>query len=77
MFQDRGLILVKQDEMECLIKGLGFLVSQVPFEAFQYSEKLNMCFDDSLIEPFPCMLVNIGSGVSILKITGNFISVDS
>ncbi|GBC02343.1 hypothetical protein RclHR1_04580011 [Rhizophagus clarus] len=61
----------KEDEMECLITGLNFLISEIPYEVFTYSEHDPMCFEDTPnpANMFPYMLVNIGSGVSILKVT--------
>lgn len=63
----------KLDEMSCLITGCNFLLTHVPNEAFQFKK-------DELDQPefvfknldgnniFPYLLVNIGSGVSILKV---------
>ncbi|CAB4486120.1 fumble-domain-containing protein [Rhizophagus irregularis] len=61
----------KEDEMECLITGLNFLISEIPYEVFTYNENDPMCFEDTPnpTNMFPYMLVNIGSGVSILKVT--------
>ncbi|KAF9538649.1 hypothetical protein EC957_006386 [Mortierella hygrophila] len=59
----------REDEMECLITGLNFLITEIPFEVFTYSETDPMCFEETPEDPFPYMLVNIGSGVSILKVT--------
>ncbi|CAG8478211.1 6864_t:CDS:10 [Funneliformis mosseae] len=61
----------KEDEMECLIIGLNFLISEIPYEVFTYSEHDPMCFEGTPTPAnmFPYMLVNIGSGVSILKVT--------
>lgn len=65
----------KLDEMSCLITGCNFLLTHVPNEAFQFKK-------DELDQPefvfknldgnniFPYLLVNIGSGVSILKVEG-------
>ncbi|CAJ0908741.1 15232_t:CDS:2 [Entrophospora sp. SA101] len=55
--------------MECLIDGLNFLISQIPYEVFTYSEQNPMCFEGTPSNMFPYMIVNIGSGVSILKVT--------
>lgn len=74
--KELGVKLVKKDEMECLIRGLNFLALHIPNEAFSYN------FKESSSEPvvyeevftpaslYPYILVNIGSGVSILKVTG-------
>ncbi|CCH58532.1 hypothetical protein TBLA_0A07420 [Henningerozyma blattae CBS 6284] len=61
---------VKLDEMECLIKGLDFFISNessLDGEIFTYNDT------DGIVPrntptTYPYMLVNIGSGVSILKI---------
>ncbi|KAF0444850.1 pantothenate kinase [Gigaspora margarita] len=69
----KGVKVEKEDEMECLITGLNFLIAEIPYEVFTYSESDPMCFEYSPSAPpnmFPYMLVNIGSGVSILKVTG-------
>jgi len=55
------------------VLGLNFLIAEIPYEVFTYSESDPMCFEYSPSAPpnmFPYMLVNIGSGVSILKVTG-------
>ncbi|CAG8528579.1 40909_t:CDS:2 [Gigaspora margarita] len=69
----KGVKVEKEDEMECLITGLNFLIAEIPYEVFTYSESDPMCFEYFPSAPpnmFPYMLVNIGSGVSILKVTG-------
>ncbi|CAH1755830.1 1235_t:CDS:10 [Entrophospora sp. SA101] len=71
IFQERlkGVKIEKEDEMECLIDGLNFLISEIPYEVFTYSEQNPMCFEGTPSNMFPYMIVNIGSGVSILKVT--------
>ncbi|KAJ3367719.1 Pantothenate kinase 4 [Kappamyces sp. JEL0680] len=68
-----GALIQKEDEMECLITGLNFLVRQIEYEVFTYDERRPdaMQFEESSSEIFPYMLVNIGSGVSIIKVTSN------
>jgi len=69
----------KADEMKCLIDGLNFLLLNVDNEAFTYDWKTReqhfLSFDKSKKEdanfPFPYLLVNIGSGVSVLKVDDN------
>ena len=63
----------KEDEMECLITGLNFLLRQIDYEAFTYDERRQdpMQFEESGKELFPYLLVNIGSGVSIIKVTSD------
>ncbi|KAJ2317171.1 hypothetical protein GGI00_006834, partial [Coemansia sp. RSA 2681] len=61
------------DEMESLTAGLNFLMREVADEVFTYSESQGQRFAGPIGEAdqlFPYMLVNIGSGVSILKVTG-------
>ncbi|KAI8926678.1 fumble-domain-containing protein [Entophlyctis helioformis] len=69
-----GVQIQKEDEMECLITGLNFLVRQIAYEVFTYDERRPepMQFDNSSPgELFPYLLVNIGSGVSIIKVTSD------
>lgn len=116
MFYDRlkdelGVEVQREEEMECLILGLGF-VARVPEEVFWFSEELvykvshpdivsspnmengtngrltipaaelprpsptppayqvSFAHPDELASssPFPCLVVNIGSGVSIVRV---------
>lgn len=98
-----GVEVRREEEMECLVLGLGF-VMEIPHEVFWYSDELvqaishpttttsslplnpppptnpfprpspnppqySLSFDDHPTPAqFPCLLVNIGSGVSIIKI---------
>ncbi|OUM67743.1 hypothetical protein PIROE2DRAFT_39741, partial [Piromyces sp. E2] len=71
-----NVIVETEDEMECLIIGLNFLVHKIPYEVFTYSETESepMVFEEKVIdeeELYPYILVNIGSGVSIIKVTEN------
>jgi len=76
LFQDKitkrlpGVTIQKEDEMECLINGLNFFITEIPYEVFTYSEINPMQFEERTQDLYPYMLVNIGSGVSILKVTG-------
>ncbi|KAM3587146.1 hypothetical protein VKS41_002187 [Umbelopsis sp. WA50703] len=65
-----GIPIHKEDEMECLIIGLNFFIQQIPREVFSYSEATSTSFEETPTVQYPYMLVNIGSGVSILKVTG-------
>lgn len=67
-----GVIIQEEDEMDCLITGLNFFVSEIPYEVFTYNEQEPepMRFEETKRDIYPYMLVNIGSGVSILKVTG-------
>ena len=62
----------KEDEMQCLIKGFIFLLRNIPDEAFLYErhgESEYSFVKQELDTMFPFMIVNIGSGVSILKVS--------
>ncbi len=72
LFKDElGVILDKQDEMDCTVKGMNFLLKEIPYEVFSYDYK-------DIAQPikyvgfskpkYPFLLVNIGSGVSIIKV---------
>lgn len=65
-----GVEVVREDEMECLIVGLDFFVSEIPQEAFTYSEANPMAFVPVNSHAYPYLLVNIGSGVSMIKVSG-------
>ncbi|KAJ1919676.1 hypothetical protein H4219_001817 [Mycoemilia scoparia] len=66
-----GVKVQAEDEMSCLITGLNFFIREVSDEVFSYSEREPMQFENTRKDDvFPYMLVNIGSGVSILKVTG-------
>ncbi|KAJ3374363.1 Pantothenate kinase 4 [Allomyces arbusculus] len=75
--RELGVTVVKHDEMECLVQGLNFLLREVPNEVFSYNVERtditgppNVVFEEVQTDPDPYLLVNIGSGVSILKVTG-------
>jgi len=83
----------REDEMECLIEGLGF-ISLIPDEVYYFSDELlhsvyrpsdlgkvdelerpspdapryGVTFERNPTPQLPCLLVNIGSGVSIIKV---------
>lgn len=61
----------KEDEMTCLIKGCNFVLKNIPHEAFVYAKHADSEFRFQTTQPdiFPYLLVNIGSGVSIVKVT--------
>ncbi|KAI5623000.1 pantothenate kinase 4 isoform X1 [Silurus asotus] len=60
----------KEDEMSCLIKGCNFVLKNIPHEAFVYAKHADLEFRFQNTHPdiFPYLLVNIGSGVSIVKV---------
>ena len=73
LFLDQfGIQLQKEDEMKCAVAGANFLLQAIRDEAFTFTEgrknyvaHKDGSHDDDL---FPYLLVNIGSGVSIIKV---------
>ncbi|KAL9640872.1 MAG: hypothetical protein Q9164_000030 [Protoblastenia rupestris] len=65
-----GVEVLREDEMECLIMGLDFFITEIPQEVFTYSETDPMPFQDPRADIYPYLLVNIGSGVSMIKVSG-------
>ncbi|XP_024937354.1 pantothenate kinase 4 isoform X2 [Cephus cinctus] len=65
-----GLLIDKEDELSCLIKGCNFLLKNISCEAFEFERHGSPEYKFQKATPniFPYMLVNIGSGVSILKV---------
>lgn len=72
-----GVEVSRGEEMECLIAGLDFFITQIPEEVFNYSDSNPMCLAESRPNIYPYLLVNIGSGVSMIKVTGpqNFVRI--
>ncbi|KAH8426587.1 pantothenate kinase [Aspergillus melleus] len=62
--------IIREDEMECLITGLDFFITEIPNEIFTYSEIDPMQFAEARPDVYPYLLVNIGSGVSMIKVSG-------
>ncbi|KAH8008910.1 hypothetical protein HPB51_007566 [Rhipicephalus microplus] len=58
-----------EDELECLISGCNFLLKNITDEVFEYQRHGNPEYKFNNTDPnvFPYLLVNIGSGVSIMK----------
>ncbi|KAK2354828.1 Pantothenate kinase 1 [Trifolium repens] len=72
LFKERlGIILDKEDEMDCLVAGSNFLLEVVDREAFTYmsDERRFMQIDQN--DLYPYLLVNIGSGVGMIKVEGD------
>ena len=71
-FQERlGITLEKEDEMACAVAGANFLLQTIRDEAFSYrDDKKEFIGKDELTQEslYPYLLVNIGSGVSIIKV---------
>jgi type II pantothenate kinase len=64
--------VVKVDEMDALCTGFTFLVRRVN-SAFVFHSETKLVFPvpvDEVTDPFPLLLVNVGSGVSFIKISG-------
>jgi type II pantothenate kinase len=55
----------------CLAQpGLDFFITEIPEEVFTYSENDPMHFAEARADIYPYLLVNIGSGVSMIKVSG-------
>lgn len=50
--------------------GLDFFITEIPCEVFTYSETEPMHFAEPRADVYPYLLVNIGSGVSMIKVSG-------
>lgn len=64
--------IIAKDEMACLIKGLDWLITKIPQEIFTYDLiESKTKFQPLQLENeiYPYLLVNIGSGVSMIKVT--------
>ena len=62
--------VLREDEMDCLIMGLNFFITEIPREVFTYSEAKPLQFQEPRAHIYPYLLVNIGSGVSMVKVPG-------
>ena len=65
--------VLQEDEMECLIKGLDFFITEIPKEVFTYHDndvENPMHYQEARSDVYPYLLVNIGSGVSMIKVSG-------
>ena len=69
-----GVEVQKLDEIECVVRGCNFLLNHIPDEAFSFqkdatigNKKIYHTFEDEK-DTYPYLLVNIGSGVSIICI---------
>ncbi|KAG8626451.1 hypothetical protein KVT40_005396 [Elsinoe batatas] len=67
-----GVDVIREDEMECLIRGLDFFITEIPREVFSYDdgEEEPMRYLEEQKDVYPYLLVNIGSGVSMIKVEG-------
>ncbi|KAK9669453.1 hypothetical protein RND81_13G131200 [Saponaria officinalis] len=72
LFKERlGVSLDKEDEMNCLVAGANFLLKAIRHEAFTHMEGHKEFVQIDQNDLFPYLLVNIGSGVSIIKVDGD------
>ncbi|KAJ9490688.1 hypothetical protein VN97_g2547 [Penicillium thymicola] len=64
--------ILREEEMECLIIGLDFFITEIPNEVFTYSDAdaEPMQYAEARPDVYPYLLVNIGSGVSMIKVSG-------
>lgn len=72
LFKEKlGVSIDKEDEMDALVAGANFLLKAISHEAFTHvggqKEFVQIDHDDL----YPYLLVNIGSGVSIIKVDGD------
>lgn len=67
------MVIIKKDEMECLIKGLDWLITKIPNEIFTYDlEHDHIRFvsnKEAETDVYPYLLINIGLGVSMIKVS--------
>lgn len=66
-----GVTLDKEDEMDCLVAGLNFLLKAIRDEAFTHMEGQKRFVQIDPNDMFPYLLVNVGSGVSMIKVDGD------
>ncbi|KAG0493471.1 hypothetical protein HPP92_004465 [Vanilla planifolia] len=72
VFRERlGISLDKEDEMDCLVAGANFLLKAIRHEAFTHMEGRKEFMQIDQHDLFPYLLVNVGSGVSIIKVDGD------
>ncbi|KAF1871100.1 hypothetical protein Lal_00020834 [Lupinus albus] len=71
LFKERlGVSLDKEDEMDCLVAGANFLLKAIRHEAFTHMEGQKEFVQIDPNDLYPYLLVNIGSGVSMIKVDG-------
>ncbi|KAL0356094.1 UNVERIFIED_CONTAM: Pantothenate kinase [Sesamum radiatum] len=72
LFKERlGISIEKEDEMNCLVAGANFLLKAIRHEAFTHKEGQKEFVQIDSNDLFPYLLVNIGSGVSMIKVDGD------
>jgi len=73
LFRERlGVVLENGDEMGCMSAGCNFLLKAITHEAFTFENGAAnfVPATDEAADLYPYLLVNIGSGVSMVKVTG-------
>eukprot|EP00727_Mastigamoeba_balamuthi_P009372 m51a1_g5057 putative pantothenate kinase (400) ;mRNA; r:102848-104587 len=74
--RELGIEFSQHDEMRCLVTGLTFLLKYAETEAFTYTSPspgappVKSYLSTQELGGFPHLVVNVGSGVSILKVMG-------
>ncbi|RAL53277.1 hypothetical protein DM860_006949 [Cuscuta australis] len=69
LFKEKlGITLDKVDEMDCLVAGANFLLKAVQHEAFTHINGQKEYVQIDQKDLYPYLLVNIGSGVSMIKV---------
>ncbi|KAK4842681.1 hypothetical protein QYF36_025926 [Acer negundo] len=63
-----GVSIEKEEEMECLVAGANFLLKAVHQEAYTYMDGRKEFVHIDHNDLYPYLLVNIGSGVSMIKV---------
>ncbi|KAG6429568.1 hypothetical protein SASPL_107620 [Salvia splendens] len=72
LFKEKlGIVLDKVDEMSCLVAGANFLLKAVNHEAFTYMDDQKDYVQINHKDLYPYLLVNVGSGVSMIKVDGD------
>ncbi|KAK1552292.1 hypothetical protein Q3G72_014005 [Acer saccharum] len=66
-----GVGIEKEEEMECLVAGANFLLKAVHQEAYTYMDGQKEFVHIDHNDLYPYLLVNIGSGVSMIKVDGD------
>ncbi|THU48191.1 hypothetical protein C4D60_Mb09t23630 [Musa balbisiana] len=66
-----GVSLDKLDEIDSVVAGANFLLKEIPGESFTHMDGKRQAVEIDRNNLFPYLLVNIGSGVGLIKVTGN------
>ena len=69
-----GLPIDKCAEIQSIVHGCNFLLKNISDEAFIYQRKNNPEYKFQTLDPnnmYPYLLVTIGSGVSVIKVSGD------